>query len=73
MPSLYETIVYITTTAGFTFSVNIKIRNLVPAITYFPMGASPVVSSALPRFTSLFGMGRGGTTASNHRNKIPNT
>ena len=44
----------------------------IPAITYFPMGASPIVSSALPRFTSLFGMGRGGATASNHRNKIFN-
>ena len=29
---------------------------------YFPQGVSPSVSSALGRFTSVFGMGTGGTT-----------
>ncbi len=36
------------------------------ATTYFrPVG----LSSALRRLTSLFGMGRGGSTASNHQNR----
>ena len=32
-------------------------------MTYFPQGPSPSVSSALRRFTSVFGMGTGGTTS----------
>ena len=30
---------------------------------YFPQGVAPPVSSALRRFTSVFGMGTGGATA----------
>ena len=33
------------------------------ATTYFPQGVAPPVSSALRRFTSVFGMGTGGPTA----------
>ena len=33
------------------------------AMAYFPQGAAPQVSSALRRFTSVFGMGTGGATA----------
>ena len=33
------------------------------AMAYFPQGVAPRVSSALRRFTSVFGMGTGGATA----------
>ena len=33
------------------------------AMAYFPQGVAPPVSSALRRFTSVFGMGTGGATA----------
>ena len=33
------------------------------AMAYFPQGVAPPVSSALRRFTAVFGMGTGGTTA----------
>ena len=32
-------------------------------MTYFPQGPAPSVSSALRRFTSVFGKGTGGTTS----------
>ena len=32
------------------------------AVAYFPQGVAPSVSSALGRFTSVFGMGTGGAT-----------
>jgi len=32
------------------------------AVAYFPQGIAPSVSSALGRFTSVFGMGTGGST-----------
>ena len=34
-----------------------------PAVAYFPQGVAPSVSSALGRFTTVFGMGTGGTTS----------
>ncbi len=33
------------------------------AMAYFPQGVAPPVSSALRRFTAVFGMGTGGATA----------
>ena len=45
------------------------VKYFVLATTYFPLGR---VSSAQQRFTSLFGMGRGGATASSHQNKTLN-
>ncbi len=48
------------------FGVVFLIEFSVLATTYFgPCG----LSSALRRLTSLFGMGRGGATASNHQNR----
>jgi len=32
-------------------------------VAYFPQGVAPSVSSALKRFTAVFGMGTGGTTS----------
>jgi hypothetical protein len=40
---------------------SIKLKSLL-AVAYFPQGVAPQVSSALARFTSVFGMGTGGTT-----------
>ena len=45
---------------------NKQIKSFQPAAAYFPPEG---VSSALPRFTSLFGMGRGSSMASSHRMK----
>ena len=39
-----------------------QIKNLL-AVAYFPQRVAPSVSSALGRFTSVFGMGTGGTTS----------
>ena len=36
---------------------------MLPAAAYFPQRLAPPVSSALRRFTSVFGMGTGGATA----------
>ena len=38
-------------------------RESLLAMAYFPQGVPPSVSSALGRFTSVFGMGTGGTTS----------
>src|SRR3989344_3834632 len=42
-------------------------KYFVSAVTYFPPCG---VSSVVQRFTTLFGMRRGSSTASSHRNKI---
>jgi hypothetical protein len=45
-----------------TIIAEFKKLNLL-AVAYFPQRVPPSVSSALGRFTSVFGMGTGGTTS----------